>query len=52
MLYVAQKSQGDERAKGDEKKAAALLNEFKTKYPDAVDHSGKPLVQSIKAEAN
>jgi DNA repair exonuclease SbcCD ATPase subunit len=86
MLYVAQNSQGEERAeclqdciekyndcfygdgvqvgiyarfllagdyqgKGEEQKAAALFNEIKAKYPDAVDHGGKLLVDSIKAES-
>lgn len=85
-LYVAQKSEGDERArylqaciekfndcfygdgvqvgayarfllagdylsKGQEEKAAALYSEIKSKYPDAVDHSGNLLVDSIKAES-
>jgi hypothetical protein len=86
-LYVAQRSQGDERTrylqdcvekyndcfygdgvqvgvyarfllaedyrnKGEEKKAEALYNEIKVKYPEAVDHSGKLLVDSIKADSN
>jgi DNA repair exonuclease SbcCD ATPase subunit len=86
MLYVAQNSQGEERAKclqdciekyndcfygdgvqvgvfarfllagdyqgqGEEQKAAALFNEIKAKYPDAADHGGKLLVDSIKAES-
>jgi hypothetical protein len=86
MLYVAQRSQGDERAKylqdciekyndclygdgvqvgayarfllaedyrskGEEKKAAALYKEIKAKYADAIDHGGKLLVDSIKAES-
>ncbi len=86
LLYVAQRSQGDERAKylqqcidkhndsfygdgvqvgayarflladyytskGEQEKAAALYDELKTKYPDAVDHGGNSLADSIKAEA-
>jgi hypothetical protein len=85
MLYVAQKSQGDERAsylqdciekfndcfygdgvqvgvyarfllagdylgKGEQEKAAARYSEIKANYPDAVDHNGNLLVDSIKAE--
>jgi hypothetical protein len=85
-LYVAQKSQGDERAgylqvciekfndcfygdgvqvgvyarfllagdylsKGEPEKAAALYGEIKANYPDAVDHRGNLLVDSIKAES-
>jgi len=85
-LYVAQKSQGDERArylqdciekfygcfygdgvqvgayarfllagdfmsKGEQEKAAALYSEIKARYPDAVDHSGNLLVDSIKGES-
>jgi|SRR5208282_434320 len=85
-LYVAQKSQGDERArylqdciekfndcfygdgvqvgayarfllageymsKGQEEKAAALYSELKTRYPEAVDHGGNLLVDSIRAES-
>jgi hypothetical protein len=85
-LYVAQKSQGDERAKylqdciekfndcfygdgvqvgayarfllagdylskGEAEKAAALQSELRTKYPDAVDHGGNLLVDSLKAES-
>ena len=41
----------DYRSKGDEKKAAALCNELRAKYPDAVDHSGKLLVESIKSDS-
>jgi hypothetical protein len=83
MLYIAQKSQGDERArylqdciekfgdclygdgvqvgayarfllagdsrsKGDEKKAAALYTEIINKFPDAIDHAGLLLIDSIK----
>lgn len=39
----------DSRKNGDRAKADALLNEIKAKYPDAVDHSGNLLVDSIKA---
>jgi TolA-binding protein len=35
--------------KGEEKKAATLYNEIRTRYSDAVDHRGKLLVDSIKA---
>jgi hypothetical protein len=84
-LYVAQRSEGDARARylqdciekyndcfygdgvqvgayarfllaadymrnGQEPKAAALYSELKTKYPDAVDHGGSLLADSIKAE--
>jgi len=84
VLYVAQMSKGDERAKylqdciekyndcfygdgvqvgvyarfllaedyrsnGEGQKAKALFSEIKTKYPDAVDHGGKLLVDSINA---
>jgi len=86
VLYVAQNSNGDERArylqdciekyndcfygdgvqvgvyarfllaedystKGQMDKAATLYSEIKTKYADAVDHSGNLLTDSIKAEA-
>ena len=85
MLYMAQKSQGDERARylqeciekfndcfygdgvqvgayarwllaedyrsqGEKEKAAALRDEIKAQYADAVDHSGKLLVNSLKAD--
>ena len=84
MLYLAQKSQGDERAKhlqdciekyndffygdgvqvgafarfllaqdyrsqGEQQKAEALENEIKAQYPEAVDHGGNLLVDSLKA---
>jgi multidrug efflux pump subunit AcrA (membrane-fusion protein) len=86
MLYVAQTSQGDERAKllqeciekyndcfygdgvqvggyarlllaedymskGEEKKAAAVYSEIKTKCVDAIDHRGNLLVDNIQAES-
>jgi len=86
MLYVAQRSQGDERAKylqdciekyndcfygdgvqvgayarflltedycskGETQKAQALCNEIKAQYPDAVDHGGRLLVDSIKTDS-
>jgi len=35
--------------KGEQKKAAALYSEIKTSYPDALDHRGNLLVDSIKA---
>ena len=40
----------DYRSKGEEKKAEALSTEIKTKYADAIDHGGKLLVDSIKAD--
>jgi TolA-binding protein len=84
MLYLADMSKGDERAKylqdcidqyndcfygdgaqvgpyarfmlaedyksdGETEKAKALYNEIKAKYPDAIDHSGKLLVDLIPA---
>jgi hypothetical protein len=86
VLYVAQRSSGDERAnflkqciekhndcfygdgvqvgacarlllaedyntKGEQEKAAALYKEIRTDYADAIDHGGKLLVDSIKAES-
>jgi TolA-binding protein len=83
MLYLAQMSQGDDRARylqscidgyndcfygdgaqvgpyarfmlaqdyqgnGETAKAKALFNEIKAKYPDAIDHGGKLLVDEIK----
>lgn len=41
----------DYRSKGEDKKAEALFSEIKASYSDAVDHSGKLLIDSIKAEA-
>jgi TolA-binding protein len=84
MLYLAQMSKGDDRAKylqdcidqyndcfygdgaqvgpyarfmlaedyksnGETEKAKALYDEIKAKYPDAIDHSGKLLVDIINA---
>ncbi len=40
----------DNRSKGERAKADALFNEIKSKYPDAVDHGGNLLVDSIKAD--
>jgi len=40
----------DYKSRGDSKKADQLLAELKTSYPDAVDHSGRLLVDSIKAD--
>jgi hypothetical protein len=40
----------DCRSKGERAKADALFNEIKSKYPDAVDHGGNLLVDSIKAD--
>ncbi len=41
----------DYSKKGESEKAAALYKEIKTDYPDAIDHGGKLLVDSIKAES-
>lgn len=84
VLYVAQMSQGDQRAQylqdcidkyndcfygdgvqvgvyaryllamdcrknGERAKADALINEIKSKYPDAVDHGGNLLLDDLKA---
>jgi len=38
-------------SKGEQEKAAALYSEIKARYPDAVDHSGNLLVDSIKGES-
>ena len=38
----------DYRRKGEQNKAAALDNEIKTKYPDAIDHGGNLLVNNLK----
>lgn len=86
LLYVAQRSEGDERVsylkqciekfngcfygdgvqvgayarfllvdyfngKGEQEKAAALYAELKTQYADAIDHSGKLLLDSVKPES-
>jgi hypothetical protein len=40
----------DCRSKGERAKADALFNEIKSKYPNAVDHGGNLLVDSIKAD--
>ena len=40
---------GDYRSKGEREKADALFNTIKSEYPDAVDHGGNLLVDSIKA---
>jgi hypothetical protein len=39
---------GDYMSKGDKVKADALYKEIRTSYADAVDHSGRLLVDSIK----
>jgi len=39
------------KAKGQQKDADQLFNEIKAKYSDAVDHSGRLLVESIKERA-
>ena len=86
MLYVAQRSQGEERTRylqdciekfkdcfygdgvqvgayarfllagdysrqGEQKKAEALYNEIKARYPEAIDHGGKLLVDYINARS-
>lgn len=43
---------GDYKSSGERQKAEALFSVIKTKYPDAIDHSGKLLVDSIKAGKN
>lgn len=40
---------GDYVSRGEQEEAAALYNEIQAKYSDAVDHSGKLLVDTIKA---
>ncbi len=37
----------DYKTSGDDKKAAELASELKTKYPDAVDHSGNLLINTM-----
>jgi len=37
-------------SKGKKDEAAALYTEIKTKYPEAVDHSGNLLIESFKAQ--
>ena len=39
----------DYQSNGEAEKAKALFSEIKTQYADAIDHSGKLLVDSIKA---
>jgi TolA-binding protein len=39
----------DLKTNGEEKRATALYTEIKTSYPDAIDHRGNLLVDSIKA---
>jgi serine/threonine protein kinase len=86
VLYLAQMSQGDERAQylqdcidkyndcfyddgvlvgayarfilaedyksqGETDKARVLFDEIKSKYPDAIDHRGELLVDSLKADS-
>jgi len=41
----------DYRSKGEAEKAAALYDEIKAKYADAIDHAGNLLVDSIKADS-
>jgi hypothetical protein len=38
----------DYRSKGERAKADALFNEIKSKYPNAVDHSGNLLIDNLK----
>lgn len=40
---------GDYQSNGETEKAKALYDEIKAKYADAIDHSGKLLVESIEA---
>ena len=42
---------GDYMSRGEQEKAAALYSELKARCSDAIDHNGKVLVDSIKAEA-
>jgi hypothetical protein len=37
----------DYKSNGETEKAKALYDEIKAKYPDAIDHSGKLLVDII-----
>ena len=43
---------GDLKQNGEAAKSKALLDEIKSKYPDALDHSGNLLVDSINANMN
>ncbi len=42
----------DYRSAGEKEKAAALFNEIKANYAEAIDHGGKLLVDRIKADTN
>lgn len=42
---------GDYQSQGEEQKANALYEEINRRYPDAVDHGGNLLVESIKKDA-
>jgi hypothetical protein len=42
---------GDCRARGDTTKSDALVAEIVSQYPDAVDHGGRLLVDSLKADS-
>jgi serine/threonine protein kinase len=41
----------DYKSQGEIEKAKALFNEIKTRYPDAIDHGGNLLVDSLKADS-
>jgi hypothetical protein len=42
---------GDYSRQGEQKKAEALYNEIKARYPEAIDHGGKLLVDYINARS-
>jgi len=42
----------DYRSAGEKEKAAALFNEIKANYAEAIDHGGKLLADRIKADTN
>jgi hypothetical protein len=42
----------DYRSNGQSDKAKALFSEIKARYADAIDHGGKLLVDSLKADTN
>jgi hypothetical protein len=47
-VYARYLLAGDLRQKGETAKAKALLDEIKSKYPNAVDHGGNLLVDQVK----